>query len=177
MRRPACRPFQPPSFSLLAAVRTPLKANLEPILQGYGEPPSLGCPRTPSLSVVLSEGAEENDTLILVLTDGEPTDCSFNDLGRFIRRKRQNVYISFAMCTDEDDVVDLYNEAIDPLPGCDITDDFVSEKKEAQRFGNVLTPYSWLAKMLLVKFDKYDKLDERRVKGFKKGKGGCCVVA
>ena len=59
--------------------KTPLKTNLEPVIQGYG--------------------SEENDTLILILTDGEPTDCTFDDLSKCIKSKPADVYCSFAMCT------------------------------------------------------------------------------
>lgn len=81
--------------------KTPLKANLEPIMQGYG--------------------SEEKDTLLLILTDGEPSDCSFEELSQIIRSKRADVYCSFAMCTDESEVVERYNQVVDPIPGCDIT--------------------------------------------------------
>ena len=81
-------------------------------------------------------------------------------------------------CTDEENVVDVYNKTVDPIPGCDITDDYAAECRETQMVGNSLTPYQWLAKMLLVKFPKYDHLDE-----FKLGKTGakvtpmCCAIA
>lgn len=81
--------------------KTPLKANLEPIMHGYG--------------------SEEKDTLLLILTDGEPSDCSFEDLSQVIRRKGSSVFCSFAMCTDESDIVERYNQVVDPIPGCDIT--------------------------------------------------------
>lgn len=132
--------------------KTPLKANLAPIMQGYG--------------------SGEKDTLLLILTDGEPSDCSFEELSQIVRGKRPDVFCSFAMCTDENDVVERYNQVVDPIPGCDITDDFASEKAEALRFGNKLTPYQWLAKMLLVKFPKYDHLDERRMNS-----RPCCTIA
>jgi len=131
--------------------RTPLRANLEPIMQGYG--------------------SDEKDTLLLILTDGEPSDCSFEELSMVIRGKRRDVFCSFAMCTDESDVVDRYNQVVDPIQGCDITDDFASERTEALRFGNKLTPYQWLAKMLLVKFPQYDHLDEKRL-----GHKACCTI-
>ena len=71
--------------------KTPLRANLGPIMQGYG--------------------SEEKDTLVLILTDGEPSDCSFEELSQIIRSKRSDVFCSFMMCTDEDSVVDRYNQA------------------------------------------------------------------
>ncbi|KAJ8598648.1 hypothetical protein CTAYLR_003099 [Chrysophaeum taylorii] len=118
--------------------KTPLKASLAPVMQGYGD--------------------IEKETL--VLTDGQPTDCSFPELVELVRSKRSDVYLSFAMCTDQLDVVDAYNKLVDPIPGCDITDDYVTERAEAKLVGRDLTPYQWLVKLLLVKHDHYDKLDE-----------------
>ena len=57
----------------------------------------------------------------------------------------------------------LDNKVVDPIPGCDITDDYAAECREARRVGNSLTPFQWLSKMLLVKFAKYDQLDEVRL--------------
>lgn len=132
--------------------KTPLRRNLQPIIAGYG--------------------AEEKDTLIVILTDGEPSDCSFEELSQLIRSKPDGVFCSFVMCTDELDVVERYNTIVDPIPGCDITDDFANERAEAMRRGNKLTPYQWLAKMLLVKFPKYDLLDEKRLNS-----QPCCTLA
>ena len=73
------------------------------------------------------------------------------------------------------EVVDLYNKVVDPIPGCDITDDYSAECREAQRVGNTLSPFQWLAKMLLCKYAKYDKLDECRVR--KRRSWACCVLS
>lgn len=135
--------------------KTPLLANLQPVMSGYGAP--------------------ERDTLLLILTDGEPSDCAFDELSSLIRAKPSDVFCSFAMCTDESDVVDLYNKVVDPIPGCDITDDYSAECREAQRVGNTLSPFQWLAKMLLCKYAKYDKLDECRVR--KRRSWACCVLS
>ena len=85
-----------------------------------------------------------------------------------------HVFCSFAMCTDEADVVELYNKVVDPIFGCDITDDYAAECREAKRVGNALSPFQWLAKMLLVKYDKYDALDERKLDGRRRA---CCALS
>ena len=36
-----------------------------------------------------------------MLTDGEPTDCTFAELGELIMTKQKNTYLSVVMCTDE----------------------------------------------------------------------------
>lgn len=136
--------------------KTPLRASLEPILQrSYNKNNDEN---------KAEETTEAEDILCLVLTDGVPTDCTFAELASIVRAKPSTVYVSFVMCTENLDVVDKYNKYIDPIPGTDVTDDYVSERNEARRVGNSLTPFQWLAKMLLVKFDHFDKLDERKMK-------------
>ena len=62
---------------------------------------------------------------------------------------------------DEDDIVAKYNKYLDRIPGVDITDDYLSEKGEAERHGKNLGYFKWLAKMVLGgKLPQYDKLDE-----------------
>lgn len=71
----------------------------------------------------------------------------------------------------------------DPIPGCDITDDYSAECREAHRVGNDLTPFQWLAKMLLVRDSKYDMLDEVRLNkrgepdGPDRGKACACLLS
>ena len=82
---------------------TPLKANLQLICQV----------------------SNEVDTLVLVLTDGEPSDCKMPDIQQMLKARSKSVYMSFLMCTHEDEVVEHYNKCVDPIWGCDITDDYV----------------------------------------------------
>lgn len=134
--------------------KTPLLGNLAPVIEGFGR--------------------DDRDTLLLILTDGEPSDCEFDELSHLIKSKPDDVFCSFAMCTDEADVVELYNKVVDPIFGCDITDDYAAECREAKRVGNALSPFQWLAKMLLVKYDKYDALDERKLDGRRRA---CCALS
>ena len=64
-----------------------------------------------------------------------------------------------------------------PIWGCDITDDFVSERKECERRGNTLNQNKWMAKAVLggKMGKKYDQLDE--VKAGPPGGVGCCVIS
>ena len=134
---------------------TPLKANLQLICQV----------------------SNEVDTLVLVLTDGEPSDCKMPDIQQMLQARSKSVYMSFLMCTHEDEVVEHYNKCIDPIWGCDITDDYVSERKECERAGNKLSQYKWMAKSVLggKMGRKYDALDEKKVPA--PGEGGCCVIS
>lgn len=116
--------------------------------------------------------------MLLILTDGEPSDCTFDELKLAVATKISNVYVTFVMCTNEDAVVSKYNRWLDRLPGVDICDDYLSEKREVvrarpcrraprfcgfaqERRGRSLTYFKWLCKAVLgSKLPKYDKLDE-----------------
>mmetsp|Transcript_7294 Transcript_7294/g.21542 ORF Transcript_7294/g.21542 Transcript_7294/m.21542 type:complete len:298 (+) Transcript_7294:1283-2176(+) len=136
--------------------RTPLAERLRPILDGSWHPKG---------------HSSETEVILLVMTDGEPSDCTFDGLKQLVQQKVANVFVTFLMCTEEDDVVDQYNKYLDHIPGVDITDDYASEKKEVEALGRKLSYYKWLAKATLGgKMPKYDKMDEA-------GKGGCCVVS
>ena len=139
--------------------RTPLATRLRPLLSGAWHPKGHGA---------------ETDLILLIMTDGEPSDCSFSELRQLVGQKSPKVFCTFMMCTEEDDVVEQYNKSLDRLPGVDITDDYVSEKKEVEKLGNKLSYYKWMAKAVLGgKMPKYDHMDEKRAGGG----GGCCVIA
>lgn len=132
---------------------TPLMANLQLVAGGY-----------------TNGSFPEGDTIVLVLTDGEPSDCKMPQIQALLQGRAKNVYMTFMMCTEEDAVVDSYNKCVDPIWGCDITDDFKSEKKEVERVGKKLNMNKWLAKCVLGgKMPKYDKMDE--------AKKACCIIS
>ena len=106
------------------------------------------------------------------MTDGVPSDVDFGGLRRLVAAKHRNVFVTFLMCTEDDEVVAQYNRHIDKIPNVDITDDYLSEKKEVEALGNKLSYFKWLAKAVLGgKLAKYDQMDEV------KAGGGCCAVA
>merc|ERR1711939_62743 len=121
--------------------------------------------RTPLGSVLreyLNPQGLENDRLLMILTDGCPSDVTFEQLRTMIKKKDHRVFISVMMCTEEDDVVEKYNTRIDPIRGVDVLDDYASEKREVERFrGRKLTMNKYLCKCVLgPKFPKWDNLDE-----------------
>jgi hypothetical protein len=120
---------------------TPLKANLSLVLNGY------------------SDGTfSEGDTLVIVITDGEPSDTNFNNLRNQISTRSPNTYVTFIMCTEEDSVVDAYQSCIDPIKGVDIVDDYESEKRQCERHGNKMNFNMYLGKCLMgAKLDKYGR--------------------
>mmetsp|Transcript_961 Transcript_961/g.2062 ORF Transcript_961/g.2062 Transcript_961/m.2062 type:complete len:381 (+) Transcript_961:3-1145(+) len=104
----------------------------------------------------------DGEAIVLIATDGEPSDCSFRDMASLLTHRPRHFYCSFLMCTNEDDVVEQFNKTIDPIHGCDISDDYQSEKAERRKLhGKDLTKREWLAKCVLGgKFPKYDRMDD-----------------
>merc|ERR1711998_202182 len=92
---------------------------------------------------------------------GSPSDVTFEQLRGMIQRKSEGVYVSVMMCTEEDDVVEQYNAQVDPLPGVDVLDDYVSEKKEIEARGKRFSLNMYLVKSVLgPKYSRWDKMDE-----------------
>merc|ERR1712146_41582 len=91
----------------------------------------------------------EGDTIVIVLTDGEPSDGDMTKLQQLLKARHKSIFMTFAMCTEEDEIVEHYNKCVDPIWGCDISDDYESEKKEVERYGNKLNVNKWLAKIVL----------------------------
>merc|ERR1711918_15797 len=99
--------------------------------------------------------------LVMVMTDGSPSDLTFEQLRGMIQRKSEGVYVSVMMCTEEDDVVEQYNAQVDPLPGVDVLDDYVSEKREIEARGKRFSLNTYLVKSVLgPKYSRWDKMDE-----------------
>ena len=139
--------------------RTPLGQRLRPLLSGQWHPKG---------------HRNETELIVLVMTDGEPSDVTFDGLRQMVGSKKPSVFVTFLMCTEDDDVVEAYNRHVDRLPGVDITDDYVSEKREVEAHGKRLSYYKWMAKAVLGgKMPKYDHMDEKKGAGG----GGCCVVS
>merc|ERR1719240_1796610 len=101
---------------------TPLLANLRPV-----------CGRATRPGVT-AKGGEHRPLIAIVMTDGQPSDATMEGIAHALRRRdAPETYFTFAMCTEDDAVVDAYNKAVDPVPGCDVSDDYASEKKEVEK--------------------------------------------
>ena len=125
---------------------TPLLRNLQPIVNRVGRD-------------------KDAETLVFIMTDGAPSDGTVYDIQQLLNARRRGIWVSFLMCTDEDDVVEQYNQCVDPVWGCDITDDFESERRECAKKGNQINYNMWLAKAVLGGKigHKYDALDEKKI--------------
>jgi hypothetical protein len=143
-------------------------------------PPQGFTPLTRALQYVLAanrEALRERKLLLLIATDGQPTDDNGNvNIEGFLqalRLKPAACFVQIMACTDDEASVAYLNEADSSIERLDVTDDYRSERSEVQRAQGAGFAFSfgdYVVKSLLAPVDPYfDKLDERA--------GGCCAVA
>jgi len=138
--------------------------------------PGGGTPLLSTLQPYL-ENKRGTERVLMVLTDGCPSDGSFENLRGQLARKDQGVYVNFIMCTDDDDVVDKYEDSIDAVPGVDVHDDYQSEREQVRQCGGKLSFDKYLAKCVLgAKFPKYDNLDDQKLGSMAGGACACAVM-
>merc|ERR1711998_644613 len=123
--------------------------------------PGGATPLVSRLQQYCSQATAKQGRILMVMTDGCPSDGSFATLRQAVGAKGETVYVNFMMCTDDDDIVNKYEGAIDAIPGVDVHDDYQSEQEQARKCGNKLGYTRYLAKCVLgAKFLKYDCLDD-----------------
>lgn len=132
--------------------------------------PNGGTPLIGALNHIYNEKRNvpsNKSLLIVVITDGEPTDGSRNDLYYALVNKRPNVHVSFAECTDNAEDME-YLDAWDGLVrNFDNTEDYREElarvkNVQGQQFKFDFTDY--VIKILLATFVRwYFNLDQVRV--------------
>jgi hypothetical protein len=135
-------------------------------------------PITRSMQYIFQEKAaviKERKLLILLITDGEPTDDSGNSaIPQFlhmIKHRDKNVHISVIACTDDDSAMKYLDKLDKQDTKLDVTDDYLSElaqirKARGKNFRFTFGDY--VAKMLLGGVDpSMDNLD---------AKGSCIVL-
>merc|ERR1712146_152517 len=69
-----------------------------------------------------------NERYLMVMTDGCPSDGSFDGLRKLLASKKPGVYANFLMCTDDEGVVERYEDSIDAVPFVDVHDDYITRK-------------------------------------------------
>lgn len=153
-------------------------AQLEPV---FAAPPAGLTPITPVLQHVLKAKAAvsvEKKVLVIVLTDGQPTNASgqvdIESLRRVMQHERnaERVFVSFVACTDDLDAVAYLNKWDKEMRHVDVVDDYVSERAEIRKKKGANFAYSHgdhVVKLMLGAIDpEFDKLDE--------SSGACCAV-
>ncbi|CAF1074956.1 unnamed protein product [Brachionus calyciflorus] len=132
-------------------------------------------PLTRTLDQVLKDNANlvgyEKKLLIVIVTDGEPTDASGKiDINGFkkcllSRKPKDRIFTSIIACTDEDESIEYLNKWDREMYNLDVVDDFRSEKKQIQKVKGSKFSFSYgdyVVKCLLGSIDKsLDKCDEK----------------
>lgn len=112
----------------------------------------------------------EKKMLILIATDGQPTNDVGNDATReffeCLKRRSPNIYVSIIACTDDMSTMSYLNEIDKIIPAVDVNDDYLSEKREVQAIQGANYAFSfgdYVVKTLLGSVDPIiDNLDEVR---------------
>ena len=146
--------FQPPPTGY-----TPIAAALQQVMQAK--------------AAQLREGKR---LLVLIMTDGEPTDAVGNadvaGLGHALDRRPPTVWTTFVACTDDRQVMEYLNGWDRTKPRVDVVDDYDSERAEvvkAQGKGFRFSRGDYVVKLLLGAIDPdMDRLDEKR-------SSKCCI--
>lgn len=143
------------------------KINNAQALQGYFANPPKG--RTPLIGKINQiykdqrKLPQDKSLLIVIVTDGSPTDGSNGKLKNTIMGKAPNTYISLCECTNDEEVMDYLSNWNKDIQGFDNSDDYRVElqrvkAKMGQQFKFDYTDY--VIKILLAPFlQKYKSLD------------------
>jgi len=110
--------------------------------------------------------------LVIVVTDGVPSDGNKDKLARTIRAKPGFAHISFAECTDRPEDMEWLDELDKNIPNFDNTDDYREELDKVRRLKGATFKFDfndYVIKILLATFIKsYFNLDQSN--------SGCCVI-
>lgn len=141
----------------------------------FNAPPDGSTPLISTLQQIYNDKismiSHERQLLIVVITDGEPTDGSRGDLYNMLTyiTSGGNVHVSFAECTDNAEDM----EYLDAWDGCirnfDNTDDYREELNRVKSLQGVQFKFDYMdyvVKILLATFRRwYFNLDQVRVAG------------
>jgi hypothetical protein len=128
-------------------------------------------------SILAAKVNSERNLLLLIATDGQPTDDRGNvDIPQFIstlKSKGPKVFVQIMACTDDDSAI-AYLESVDKtVPRVDVTDDYHSERAEILRAQGPRFPFSfgdYVVKSLLGSVSPYfDQMDHNE--------SSCCTIS
>ncbi|XXQ31713.1 VWFA domain-containing protein [Plasmodiophora brassicae] len=144
------------------------------VAEAFRAGPNGFTPLTAAVQLVLQQKAHvlrENKPILLVIaTDGAPTDREGNDdvrgFQQCIKALPKNVYVSFLACTDNDDEVAYLNKMDGKFERVDVSDDYRSERAQILKVQGQSFRFSFgdyiVKAMLGPSVAKFDQLDERR---------------
>ena len=143
-------------------------------------PPQGYTPLTSRLQYVLQQKRDvlrERNLLVLIATDGEPTDeAGTKDIASFVRAVKarpSTCFVQIMACTDVEADIAWITKLDEETKGIDMIDDYKSEREAVQKAKGVDFSFSYgdyIVKAMLGPIDEeFDKLTEVQ--------GGCCAVA
>lgn len=127
----------------------------------FNNPPAGGTPLIGTIARIYRHKKDiplDKNLLIIVITDGEPSDGTNRDLYRVLMNKGSNVHISFVECTDDEETMEYLDQWDNKIPNFDNTDDYREELRKVKRVqGNSFKfDYNdYVIKILLATFVKY----------------------
>jgi hypothetical protein len=132
-------------------------------------------PLTQALNTLLSDNAQsirERNLLIVILTDGEPTDpfgnIAIKEFKRCLEKRSpiNKIFVTIIACTDEPSAISYLNKWDKQIPNLDVVDDYRSEKKQITKLKGANYRFSYgdyVVKSLIGSIDKsFDQMDERK---------------
>lgn len=133
-------------------------------------------PLTKTLNQVLLDNANivsyEKKLLIIIVTDGEPTDQTGEiDIEGFkkcllSRKPKERIFTNIIACTDEEESINYLNKWDKSIFNLDVVDDFRTEKKQVQKIKGPQFRFNYgdyVVKCLLGSVDKtLDDCDEEK---------------
>ena len=143
------------------------------ITVAFQYPPQGFTPTTRTLQQVFQEKAsviKERKLLLMLITDGEPTDDVGNDGIReflqLMRARSKNVHVSIVACTDDENSMKYLDKLDKKDKTLDVTDDYKSELaqiRKARGSNYKFTFGDYVAKMMLGAVDaRMDNLDQKK---------------
>jgi hypothetical protein len=132
-------------------------------------------PLTQTLNTLLSDNAQsirERNLLIVILTDGEPTDpfgnIAIKEFKKCLEKRSpiNRIFVTIIACTDEAAAISYLNKWDKQIPNLDVVDDYRSEKKQITKLKGANYRFSYgdyVIKSLIGSIDKsFDHMDERK---------------
>lgn len=123
--------------------------------------------------------------LLIIVSDGEPSDCSLADLKSLFTSKPSNFHISLAECTDEEETMKYLDGWDQQITNFDNTDDYREELQRVKQVQGVNFKFDYtdyVIKILLATFSKkYFNLDQPVYAGYQarqtpQTQDDCCCV-
>ena len=151
-------------------------------LQSYFQNPPQGfTPLKDTFNLVISdnyEAARERKLLVIMITDGEPTDRSgvkseINEFRKCLAERNpiNNIYVTIVACTDDDNSMAYLDKWDRQIRNLDVVDDYRNERDQIRKAQGNQFPFSYgdyAVKSLIGSIDpELDNLDES---------GSCCTI-